>query len=346
MSKHVDAGDALRRRPVPFLLRDAVAVMAAVALTISVPHAATAQGTKIEKGGHSERVVQTEDDWSIYITYYPSMSDKEAAAKETPVVILLHGDKDNRLVWEGTKGLAPRLQLEGFAVVTVDLRKHGQSTNVAQLAGDSPAGGKNTDGANLLADDYVNMVERDLPAVKKFIFDRHQEKRLNMNKMGIIAEESSAGVALCFADADWNRDPYDDAPTPELRTPRGQDVRAIVLLSPTQRTRGLDVPAVLNELKNPDWNVAFLTMYGKLNKKDEKDAIAVYHKLAGASKAAERKNEDRMYLFPYNFKLHGVELLGKKEVDAEATIVKFLKLHLTSLRESEWRDRQSRLTKK
>ena len=76
---------------------------------------------------------------------------------------LLYGDKENRLVWEGEKGLAPLLHQEGFAVITVDLRKHGQSTNVARSPGDSPAGGKNTEGTNMQSADYGNMVDSRSP---------------------------------------------------------------------------------------------------------------------------------------------------------------------------------------
>ncbi len=192
-----------------------------------------------QEGNRIERVLPTGDDWQVYITYYSAFEQKESLVKNTPVVILLHGDKENRLVWEGEKGLAPRLQREGFAVITVDLRKHGQSTNVGRASGDSPAGGKSTEGTNLTSEDYGNMVDQDLEAVKKFIFEQNQAKRLNMNKIGIVAAESSAAVAVCFAGNDWKKEPFDDAASEDMKTPRGQDVRALVLLSPPQKTKGI-----------------------------------------------------------------------------------------------------------
>lgn len=320
-------------------------LLAAVAGTAGVK-SALAQAPAGEPVLRVERILPTGDDWQIYVTYYPVFADnqavtKESLTKDTPVVVLLHGDKENRLVWEGEKGLAARLQHDGFAVITVDLRKHGQSTNVAHTAGDSPAGGKNTEGTNLQAADYENMIEEDLPAVKKFIYELHQAKRLNMNKMGIVAAETSAAVAVCFARDDWNKAPYDDAAAEEMRTPRGQDVRALVLLSPPQKAHGLPFTEALSELRNPDWNVAFLTLYGKLNKSDER-TIASHRRLFASTKA----NKDRIYLHGYNVNLRGTDLLGKKEVDAESIIVAFLKLHLKDLKDSEWRDRQSRLLKK
>ncbi|HUE12537.1 MAG TPA: hypothetical protein VMR25_00110 [Planctomycetaceae bacterium] len=319
-----------------------VALFAAVAGSgVGAPNSARAQGAQVTT---IERVLPAGDDWQIYITYFPAFDpkEKENITKNVPVVVLLHGDKENRLVWEGEKGLAPRLVHEGFAVISVDLRKHGQSTNVARAAGDSPAGGKNTEGTNLQPADYGNMVDYDLPAVKKFIYEQHQAKRLNMNKMGIVAAETSVAVAVCFAADDWSKAPFDDAPTDEMKTPRGQDVRALVLLSPPQKARGLAFTEALTALRNPDWNVALLTLYGKLNKEGDARAIATHKRLFANTKA----NKDRIYLHGYNVNLRGTDLLGKREIDAESTIIAFLKLHLKDLKDSEWRDRQSRLLKR
>lgn len=316
-----------------------LATVAAIFLA-SGPCAAPAQGAPPPEGTGIVRVLSTHDDWQIYITFYPAPGDKENLLKEAPVIILLHGDKENRLVWEGQRGLAPHLQEVGYAVITVDLRKHGQSTNV-RVAGDSPAGGKNVEGANIHSEDFRNMVEQDLEAVKHFIYEQHQAKRLNMNKLGIVGAESSAAVAACFAAADWNKEPYDDAPSDEMKTRRGQDVRAIVLLSPPQKVKGLSFQQALGELRNPEWNVALLTLYGKRNRNDEA-AIKAYRKLFDKTKA----NDDRIYLWGYNVNLRGSDLLGHKEISAEATILKFFAKHLGHLRDSDWRDRQSRLLRK
>jgi len=331
-------------RHVSSLSRDRRAWLAGFVLVTALGGAVSPQAVWAQnqaEGNRVERVLPTSDDWQIYITYYPVYAEKESIAKESPVVVLLHGDKENRLVWEGEKGLAARLEREGFAVITVDLRKHGQSTNAGRAPGDSPAGGKNTEGTNLQSADYGDMVDEDLAAVKKFIFEQHQAKRLNMNKMGIVGAETSAAVAVCFAANDWNRTPFDDAPSDEMKTPRGQDVRALVLLSPPQKTRGVSFTEALTEVRNPDWNVAFLTLYGKLNKPD-KNAIDTHKRLFASTKA----NKDRIYLHGYNVNLRGTDLLGKREVDAESTIVEFLKLHLKDIKDSPWRDRQSRLLKK
>jgi pimeloyl-ACP methyl ester carboxylesterase len=285
-------------------------------------------------------VLQTDDNWQIYVTYFAAPGDREALTRESPVVVLLHADKQNRLVFEGPRGLASRLQNAGCAVITVDLRKHGQSTNVAQAGGSAPAG-KNAE-ATIQASDYRAMVDFDLEAVKLFIQQQHQAKKLNMRKLGIVGAGSTAAVAAAFAVADWNKEPYDDAPSEEMKTPRGQDVRAVVFLSPPARVRGLNLNEIINEIRNPDWNIAFLTLYGKANRADSRDAEALNKRLLGTSKTSK----DRMYLLGLNVPSHGTDLLGIREVDTEGAIIKFFKRHLFDLRDSEWRDRQSRLARK
>jgi pimeloyl-ACP methyl ester carboxylesterase len=287
------------------------------------------------------RVVQTDDNWQIYITYFPAPGDREIITKEAPVVVLLHGDKQVRLVYEGPRGLATRLQEAGCAVISVDLRKHGQSTNVAQ-GGGSTAGNGRTPEATIQTSDYRNMAEFDLESVKRFIQTLHQTKKLNMRKMGIVAAGSSVGVAAAFAAADWNKEPYDDAPAEDMKTPRGQDVRALVFLSPPARVRGINLNEAINELRNPDWNIAFLTVYGKANKTDAKDAAAINKRLLGTSKTSK----ERICVLDINVPSHGTDLLGMRDIDTEAAIIQFLRRHLFDLRESEWRDRQSRLVRK
>ncbi len=147
------------------------------------------------------RVLQTDDNWGIYITFFPAPGDREVFTKEAPVVILLHGDKQNRLVWEGEKRSCPSAAAGRFC------RDYGRPAQARAEhkrrpgIGDSPAGGKSH--------------RRHQPAVRRlsatwsiriwkrsrnFIYEQHQAKRLNMNKIGIVAAETSAAVAaLCRA---------------------------------------------------------------------------------------------------------------------------------------------------
>ena len=163
-------------------------------------------------------VVNSEaDGLPIAATYWPADPGKVASGTENAaVVILLHGANGDRLVWEKKptifekKPFAEVLHNEGFAVVTVDLRGHGESPL--------------PDGRPVRAADYQPMLG-DLEAVKKFLMDEHTAKRLNINKLGIVAADDSVPVAMEYTQYDWKKPDYDDAPTASQRTPRGRDVR-------------------------------------------------------------------------------------------------------------------------
>jgi len=256
--------------------------------------------------------------------------------------VLLHMAKDgNRFVWQGDKGFAHRLQEDGYAVITVDLRFHGESkiggapgvTNVNQ-------GGKGKDkktaGIDLRPADLEAMVECDMEAVKAFIKDEHQAKNLNMNKMGIVGPEMGASVAAAYAALDWAKEPYDDAQE-GYQTPRGQDVRAIVLISPQEKYKNLAMAKVLAILKNPDLNIAFLICCGSgaLDKKESKKIFDMA--------ATPAINTKRMYFKSYGAKRTGTDLLDK-DLQIEEGMLAFFGEHLKKI-DSPWRDRESKRRK-
>ena len=192
------------------------------------------------KGEAQDEILTASDGWPIHITYYES-----AAGKESPVVILLPGaegpdkkDIRNRRVWQST---ALALQKSGFAVVAVDLRKHGDSL--------PPATGTEPPTVKMSAMDYAVMATVDLEAVKMFVMEKHKEEKLNIRKLGIVSVGSSAMVSAAFAVADWAKPPYPDAPTLEARTPRGQDVRALIMYSPNSTVKNINANTILKTVK-------------------------------------------------------------------------------------------------
>ena len=103
------------------LIQDSIAsiCLIAAALTILPPCEAQKPG----ESANESRTLTTADGWDIHITYY------EGRGKESPVAILIPGVEGNdksmtRKVWDG---VATTLQKDGYAVVSVDLRKHGDS---------------------------------------------------------------------------------------------------------------------------------------------------------------------------------------------------------------------------
>ncbi len=264
------------------------------------------------------QTITTKDGVPLKITYYPSVRGKEAA-----VVILVHMKDGNRFVW---KDFAERLQREEFAVVTVDLRGHGESR---------PAAASGAKTATLRPADYAAMVAADMEAVKKFIYDMHQEEKLNMNKTGIVGAEMGATIAAFWAAADWAKTPHSDG-IGEFRTPRGQDVRAIALISPQTNISGLAIQKPLTYLGDPAFNIAFLIAWGEKVGADRTTGTKMFDLISKAPDSTKR-----MFKEGYDAKLKGTELMGK-QLKLEDHMSTFFTKFLRDI-PSEWRDRKSKL---
>ena len=277
---------------------------------------------KLEKAV-TQQTVMTSDGWTIHFTYYQA-----DGGELTPVVMLLHGRGGNRLAYR--TNLAKQLHDHGYAVAAVDLRMHGESRNPTETTEGSSA--TSADASNLRPADYVRMVTEDLEAVKGFLLKEHQEKRLNIRKLGIVAADAMAPVATTFALQDWTKIPYDDAPTLSARTPRGQDVRALVLISPDATAPGMSTTKALIELRRPELQIGFMIAVGSKDTQDKGQAQKMYKQLTGLS-----INKDRMYLQQYPYKLRGTDLLGKN-LRVEDHIQVFLDKHLKEL-DINWQNR-------
>jgi hypothetical protein len=322
---------------------------------------------KKEKPVDEKTVYSTADGWPLKLTYYKSTEGKDAA-----VVILLHPKNESRMVWTAKDGFAEMLHKRGFAVIALDLRKHGQSKDkdgtseeetkksTTPAADKDKAAKKAAGGSELKPADNVAMIG-DVEAVKKMIYEEHQKGHLNMRKTAVVAPVMSAPIAVTFAANDWAKKPYDDASTPAARTPRGQDVQALVLLSPDSNLPGVVPHQAATALKSLP--ISSLVVVGKNDPADKEQAKKLFQQLggdpakSGAAKKVDAKKEkgkekeaegkeekQRHYFIQLDAKLRGTDLLGKK-LGLEDAMAGFLKENLQDLKGPfyEWRDRQSRL---
>ena len=296
-----------------------------------------------EGPANAVRVNSVTDSFPIHFTYFPAFSEdsnqsnrNELGSPNAGVVILLHGKGGDRLVWDQKLESAKFSFVDGlrnkfgFAVVTVDLRKHGESK--------SPEGAQ--DDAIIRPDDYDNMWRGDLEAVKQFLMKEHQDKKLNIHKLGIVAADDMAPVAAQFAVYDWSKPPYDDAPAnqPDARTKRGQDVRALVFLSPSASAGRIRLMSVAKKLRDPRAEIATLVIVGEKDELDRGTARNLYQLVS----ATDREDE-RTYLQSYQaMKFRGTDLMNNPQtLDVMAF---FLNKHVQQL-DSPWEDRRSRLVR-
>ncbi len=274
-----------------------------------------------------ELMLTAQGGWPIAITYFESSN-----AADSPVVVLLHGKGGSKRVWD--QQFAPILQQNGYAVVSVDFRKHGKSQLTAADAG----GNQNQKGNSrdkLSALDYRAMVALDMEAVWKFLYEEHQKKHLNMQKTAIIAADMSVPIALNYALYDWSKIPYDDAPVLAAKTPKGQSVRALVLISPDASVPGVSASRAAVRIKEPLFGVGFFVCTGAGDSLDRGSANKLYTQLTSA-----QGSEERMYFKEYQGKLRGTDMLGKR-LGLELDILKFLDKHLKKL-PGDWSDRRPR----
>jgi pimeloyl-ACP methyl ester carboxylesterase len=296
-------------------------------LLAALPAAALAQADK----PRPEVLQSVGDGWPIHITYYPALKDKNPDGLENaPVVVLLHGEGGSRLIWDkssappGGKPFADVLQTAlGFAVVTVDLRKHGESIVEGQPT--------TVDNA-----DYAKMASGDLIAVKNFLVERHEAKELNVNKLGIVAAGNMCPVAAAYAELDWAQLPHPDGPGGSPGTPRGQDVRALVFLSPASNVGRLNATRILNTLKNPVFQMSFQVVVGTRDAADRNQAGSLYQVVSSI-----KQNEERIDLLRPNTNSRGTDLLANPAAQIEPKVLAFLDKQVKQ-RESVWQTRISK----
>jgi pimeloyl-ACP methyl ester carboxylesterase len=275
-----------------------------------------------------EEKLSAPDGWPIHATYYES-----AAGKESPVVILLAAaegpdkkDARNRRVWQNT---ALGLQKSGFAVIAVDLRKHGDS--IPELTEPDSAL------LRMSPTDYVVMAASDMEAVKTFLLSEHHREKLNIRKTGIVSVGSSAMVAAAFAVADWAQKPYPDGPTPEASTPRGQDVRALIMYSPNANVKGISSTTILRAINSLP--IAVHVVASSDIKEDARNADRIF-------KAVEIKDDlykDKRKLTTATGEIAAEGFLEGRFADpTNKDITEFLTRNLKEL-DMPWMSRKSRL---
>ena len=121
-------------------------------------------------------------------------------------------------------------------------------------------------------------------------------------------------------------------------TPRGQDVRALVMLSPDSVAGRLQTTRAMNYLRNPQFGIALLVIAGKKDTQDKGTSKKLYDLFKGRVESGA----ERVYISDPDLKNRGTDLLLKAPNLVEGPIVKFLVKHVKDV-VVPWRDRRSKL---
>jgi pimeloyl-ACP methyl ester carboxylesterase len=171
--------------------------------------------------------LSTRDHWQLHCMYYPPQ-EKIRSGRETVPIILVHGWGGQGSEWNS---LAVHLQTLGHASMVVDLRGHGRSTT-RRVAGDLTGKTETVRYDDLKTDD-MGRLWLDLEAVKSELRKKNDAGEVNLEMLTVIAAEEGCIVALEWAVRDWSW-------PPTLQGRQGQDVQALILLSPIESFRRMN----------------------------------------------------------------------------------------------------------
>lgn len=310
------------RRPLSF---------ASLVLVIVVATALPAAAQRYRAAAPETTTLQTKDGVKLSVTYYPSSEEKDA----TPVV-MLHDYKDTQGMFTS---LAARLQNPGrddkhksFAVVTVDLRGHGSSTQQTLPNGATGS----IDAAKLGRKDFMAMSVYDMEAVRSFLVGKNDDHELNLNKLCLVGVGMGATVAVNWAARDWSAPPL-------MVGKQGQDVKALVLISPQWKFRGVPLQQAM-KFRPLKQNVAWMLIWGGEDSDAASDARRVskqverYHPEPRSSQAGPRSFQE----VPLRTSLQGSSLYGQAGKPLEDSIVDFLSQQVGE-QELPWIQRRNRI---
>ncbi len=255
-------------------------------------------------------------------TYYASTVGKEAVP-----VVLLHEFNGSRTDFGD---FPAQLQKAGHAVLAVDLRGHGGSTQVNTMNRPLTA-------EQLRTADFRRMADQDLEAVKRWLMVKHNEGALNIERLTLIGAEMGSVVAVNWAVIDWS--------WPVLATGKqGQDVRALVLLSPTYNFKGYNITQALNTAPMQR-QLSVQIVAGSKNTRVAGEATKMHRLLEGARPRPTNPEDvvrfQSLFLDTPETDVQGTKLLDPR-VQIRDRILKFIELRAVNA-ERPWQARRDPL---
>lgn len=274
--------------------------------------------------------LQTRDGLQLAGRFFPGRN-----GQDTIPVIILHAQNERASTYES---LASQLQSEemgGHAVFIPDLRGHGESVLIEDTQRNRT---RKLVAEKLGKNDYLAMVEYDIDSVKKFLLEKHNAGELNIDMLCVVGSEMGSVLAMYWVAQDWS--------WPPLRGIRqGQDAKAIVLISPPQNLKGLNIRMAL-ESEGVQRDVSIMVLYGGADRRAASHAKRIHGSLQTYrrqkwSSDEERQREQDLFLVPLDTTLQGSKLLGAKSLRVANKIQQFIEFRLRKRAdEFPWQERK------
>lgn len=295
--------------------------------------ASTAYGQSRREFDSRQVTLTTRDGVELAATYYPSDAGRDAVP-----VVLLHDFNETRSVYDslarslqegGRRNSDGEQTVKSRAVVAVDMRGHGGSKTGFDRGGRS----FELDAQRFVAQDFVDMVLLDMEAVRGLLVEENDRGRLNLNKLCVVGSGMGANVAVLWAARDW-------ATPPLAVRKQGQDVKALVLLSPRWNFRGLKL---VEPFKFPPIQqaVSVYLCYGANDAavaRDCRNIEKILNRYHPEPPSDQRAKKD-FFVDALDTTLQGTSLLAGREFDVAPRIAEFIQARL-GLRELPYSQRK------
>jgi pimeloyl-ACP methyl ester carboxylesterase len=281
---------------------------------------------KAEEPAIEDIELETKDKVELKLRYYHGTNGEESVP-----IMIVHD-------WEGQASdyndLAKYLQKQGYAVIVPDLRGHGGTVTFNIRDPKSRTGDKlKLEVDKFKTEDLVRMVKIDMEAVKGFITSRNNERELNVDKLCVIGVGVGSLLALNWAVEDWS--------WPILaRGKQGQDVKALVLVSPQVAYQRIDFERAVNH-KDVRARLSVLIAYGEDDQRSKRASEAIYGRfLRYHPEPPEEDAQKLKSLFKFSFatKLQGDKLIKQGQFQIPEIINQFVQARVAS-KEFPWSER-------
>ena len=180
--------------------------------------------------------------------------------------------------------------------------------------------------------DRMYLVGGDLETLKAFLVQKNNQRELNIDKLCVIGSGMGAVIALNWSALDWS--------WPRLSTGKqGQDVKALVLVSPEWSVKGVTINRAISQ-PQVRTEIDMLIMVGNEKASAAREAKRLHKTLERYHGEPDEnaQNNDLFYL-EVKTSLQGTKLLTSRSLKLDAAIAQFIEWRLVN-QDFPWAERK------